>query len=410
MADVFVAVPFVQQETLFYCGPATGQMVLSALGIVSPPAPPSWQDGLWDYVVNNTGATRPSGAPSTPTSPPFPQQKCELCASYWKCWSTTPGVLQSMLNVSQGVAQYGVTTHSTEASATDKLLDAIDVNLPAVALVRGWQHWLVVDGYSTGPATAWAVGGRTIAGIYIRDPWALAATHYVTTKNWRRKYLKFVPCGTYKNTFVVLSAVRRPQPQIMRSSVAPTTISIQDYFLEPRPQRLNIMKPLLTISFALQKAGDAAAQLAGADRLKVALADARPASALLVQELDEPDSYYYIVSFLQGGRETARVMIDAADGELLEVAAVSESGGALQPYVTPAAALDRLHAEGAKVPESDRFQIRPGLVGQHPVLVWKPCGQSSSPFLPFYQYSVGDSFVYYRLDGRRFDELTEGPA
>ena len=166
MADVFVAVPFVQQETLFYCGPATGQMVLSALGVGAPSAPPGWQDRLWDYVVNNTGATRPSGAPSTPTSPPFAHQKCELCASYWKCWSATPGVLESMLNSSQGVARYSVTTHSGEASATDTLLDAIDANLPAVALVYGWQHWLVVDGYSTGPATAWAVGGRTIAGIY----------------------------------------------------------------------------------------------------------------------------------------------------------------------------------------------------------------------------------------------------
>lgn len=407
MADVFVTVPFVPQDELFYCGPATGQMVLSALGIGSPPKPPRWQDRLWDFVINNTGATRPSGAPSTPTSPPFPQQKCEWCVGHWTCWSTTPGVLESLLNTSQGVAHYGVTTHTTEASATDTLLDAIDANLPAVALVYGWQHWLVVDGYSPGAATAWAVGGRTIAGIYIRDPWDVAATHYISTRSWRRSYLKFVPCGSYGNKFVVLSAVRLPPPQVTQPPVAPTNVRILP--LE-RPPLRPAMKTLMPISFALQKAGEVAAQLGGADRLRVALAEARPSSAVLVQRLDEPDSYYYIVSFLEGDRETARVTIDAEDGELLEVSGVSEKGQVLQPYVTPAATLDRLYGEADRMPTANRFQIRPGVVGQHPVLVWKPCGQSSSPFLPFYQFSVGDTFVYYRLDGRRFDELTEGPA
>ena len=33
MADVFVTVPFVPQDEVFYCGPATGQMVFSALGV-----------------------------------------------------------------------------------------------------------------------------------------------------------------------------------------------------------------------------------------------------------------------------------------------------------------------------------------------------------------------------------------
>ena len=52
------------------------------------------------------------------------------------------------------------------------------------------------------------------------------------------------------------------------------------------------------------------------------------------------------------------------------------------------------------------FPPREGAIGEHPVLVWKPCVQSRSPFLPFYQFTVGDSFVYYRVDGERFDALT----
>ena len=45
------------------------------------------------------------------------------------------------------------------------------------------------------------------------------------------------------------------------------------------------------------------------------------------------------------------------------------------------------------------FEFRREHVGLHPVLVWKPCRQSPSPFLPFYQFSVGGSFEYLRVDG-----------
>ncbi len=75
MADVFgPSVTRVTQETDWFCGPATAQMVLSALGVAKPPTPPTWQLRLWAYIVNNTGASRP-----TPVSDPseFPGQKCE---------------------------------------------------------------------------------------------------------------------------------------------------------------------------------------------------------------------------------------------------------------------------------------------------------------------------------------------
>jgi hypothetical protein len=74
------------------------------------------------------------------------------------------------------------------------------------------------------------------------------------------------------------------------------------------------------------------------------------------------------------------------------------------------AALQRLRKETEGAADVLRFRVRDGLVGEHPVLVWKPCLQSRSPFLPFYQLSVGDSFVYYRVDGERFSKLTTRPA
>jgi hypothetical protein len=54
--------------------------------------------------------------------------------------------------------------------------------------------------------------------------------------------------------------------------------------------------------------------------------------------------------------------------------------------------------------------LRPGTVGVHPVLVWKPSAESPSPWLPFYQLSVGDQFVYLRVDGRLVDRLRLTPV
>ena len=61
-------------------------------------------------------------------------------------------------------------------------------------------------------------------------------------------------------------------------------------------------------------------------------------------------------------------------------------------------------------PEAGLLRIRKELVGQHPVLVWRACMESSSPFLPFYQFSIGNSFVYYRVDGLFCERLTIAPA
>jgi hypothetical protein len=145
-------------------------------------------------------------------------------------------------------------------------------------------------------------------------------------------------------------------------------------------------------------------------RLRMAFHLAEAKVAYLVQRLDRQDSWYYVVTFGAGDRETARILIDAFDGTLGEATGISKEGDSLKRYMSAPDALTRLLAKTEHGSDWLPFRVRGGTVGEHPVLVWKPCGQSSSPFLPFYQLSVGDSFVYYRVDGEMFDALTEGPA
>lgn len=410
MPDVNVGAAWVNQETLYYCGPATMEMLLATLGVARPAAPPTWQDRLWAAVETQTGATRPPGAPSSPTSPPFPTQKCEWCAGTWKCWATTPGVLETIVNQYQGVGDFTVSRHASEVAATDALLDTIDLGLPAIALVHGWQHWIVVEGYRHGEPGADVVAGRNLNGVYIRDPKDTEyAVHYITWDQWKLDYLSSVPCGDYEGAYVVMGGTRRtPLP---RPPSPPTNVRITDSGGPlPLPARSLAPRKLISPDQALAAARAAADALRGSQRLNPGLAGADARWATLVQRLDHFDAYYYIVGFMAQARETARVIVDAHEGRYTDVLTIPDKDKSLPPYVPMPVLRQRLAALGDRRTVELRFQPRPEAIGDHPIPVWKPCGQSSSPFLPFYQYTIGNAFVYYRLDGVRFDELTEGPA
>lgn len=169
------------------------------------------------------------------------------------------------------------------------------------------------------------------------------------------------------------------------------------------------LETLLTSDKAIQWARDAARGFAES-RLKDALHSAEPKSPTLVQRIDRKDDYYFIVTFNIGERETARFIIDAYSGKLTEASGVTESTKSLQRYVSSQEALDRLFTARAASKMKWEFEFRRELVGLHPVLVWKPCRQSPSPFLPFYQFSVGGSLVYLRVDGELFSALKTGPV
>lgn len=207
MPEVSVPVTWVAQEELYLCGPAAAQMLLSALGAPNPPGPPTWQLQLWDQVKSHTGARRPKDAgEETPYAPAFKAEKCERCSSTedWNCWATTPVALKNILNLGQGVAVFKVGTRTTEESVTGLLLDALDDAMPGAALIHGWAHWVVVDGYVHDNPNGTTVAGRQVNGVYVRDPDGAASLHYVTYDSWRDNYLSVVPCGTYQDKFVVV--------------------------------------------------------------------------------------------------------------------------------------------------------------------------------------------------------------
>lgn len=166
---------------------------------------------------------------------------------------------------------------------------------------------------------------------------------------------------------------------------------------------------ILDIDHAIASARTAANELKKLRRLKLAFENAVAGSPLLVQRIDREDSFYYIVTFKIGTRETGRIVLDAFDGTLHSAGAITETEPTLRANFSSTEAMGKMLSE-ANLKARWKTKLREGLIGQHPVLVWRPCRESSTPLLPFYQFSVGGSFVYLRLDGQVSESLTTGPV
>jgi hypothetical protein len=166
---------------------------------------------------------------------------------------------------------------------------------------------------------------------------------------------------------------------------------------------------LIPPSEAQAAAEQAVAVLRESPRWQHALAATKIQSPLLVQELDRTDGYYYIVPYTKGEDVTARILIDAVSGGFGEATGIEAGQTRLPPYVDPSKTLSSWYGQPFTVGEIRVGLLRQGTVGVHAVLVWRPCEQSFTPFEPFYVLIVGDRVVYLRVDGHRFDRLTEAP-
>jgi hypothetical protein len=130
----------------------------------------------------------------------------------------------------------------------------------------------------------------------------------------------------------------------------------------------------------------------------------------LVQRLDYPDRFYYIVSFRQPGAGiTAQAIVDALAGSFSEAEAVEELEAPAADFMPPARATDVVMRARLDFPGWRRYArvIREGL-GVHPTLVWRYCVESRSPYVPFFLLMFGDHPIYVRsTDGAVFTALHE---
>ncbi len=133
--------------------------------------------------------------------------------------------------------------------------------------------------------------------------------------------------------------------------------------------------------------------------LRDAASGTTAARPLLVERLDRPNSFYYIVPFTRQGRTTLVVLVDARDGAFKE-AAPHASGGPY-PAVDEAAARRRLAAAlpgAAAGPD----------VAQAPAdLVWKPSAATQSMYEPLWRFRIAGREWYVDQQGQVLDRIAE---
>ena len=107
---------------------------------------------------------------------------------------------------------------------------------------------------------------------------------------------------------------------------------------------------------------------------------------------------------------TVQALVDPGSGAFLEAQAGENGKRSLSTAAAPSVVMDLVARRRLDVDGWRRHALlrREGLSASA-TLVWKPCRESLSPYLPFTMVLYGDRPVYVRADGEVFTKLTEAP-
>jgi hypothetical protein len=400
-----LAVSYHQQDTGYYCGAACAQMVLNSLGT-----------GLFDqtqlYNDNHSHSTIESG------------------------WATAPDGLQWTMHnyeppAPAGPPHYGsydfvLFALGTEDSLSRKIVWTIHHYQAApIALVYGWQHWIVVRGYSASAAPANVSDvSYSIDSFDVNNPWpptpsasnpALApppphtngsdgcgtggdrgiVNENISYMTWQNTYMTGVPSGYWAGKFVCVADPAAP----------PSERGIRS---RPLLEALEYKGRLLEGETVIRRAEESlkAYGLSERDSYNRLLNQAKAGNPVLVQRLDLPDTFYYIVPMVEGERIPVAVAIDAKYGLYLQSAVHTAAEGSLFVLRSQKEVAKSILGSTVELPNWEgSIPIRPEAVCQFPTLVWRPCRESLSPFYSFHLFTVGSQRIYVRTDGAIFTEL-----
>jgi hypothetical protein len=388
-----LAVGYHQQDTSYYCGAACAQMVLHTVG-----QPLLSQDDL--YNDNHSHSVEPNS------------------------WSTPPDGLQWTLNNLQSAGKYfALDSLDAEDAISRMLCWTIHYwKVAPIALVEGGNHWVVVHGYTASAApTSWDDLTYTISSFDINNPWpptptpapppphsdgdvcgsggirGVADTN-VSYTSWQTDYMTANQYGTqWLGKYV---AVCDPHPPPV-------------YGARPLPERPRFFDGSRLID-AREAKDSALARVQETGLLEREswwniFNGVETGNPILVQRLDRPDSYYWIVpaSDSEGGLRAA-VSIDARFGDYQSALSLHEADAALFGFRDAVEVVAHVANQRIALPGyAGLLNLRPEGTSVHSAYVWKPCCESLSPFYPFRMVTIGSLRIYVRIfDGSVFTSLT----
>jgi hypothetical protein len=126
---------------------------------------------------------------------------------------------------------------------------------------------------------------------------------------------------------------------------------------------------------------------------------------LLVRRLDEDGGYYYLSPSIKGGAVLGFGQTNASYGYLEGV--FTFEGGTTEFELDIGKVINSLIDTEVELPECNgTVQLNEDEFTVDRELVWKPCRESNSPHLAFWQIKTGPFTFYRRLDGEVFAQLT----
>ena len=313
-------------------------------------------------------------------------------------WKLAPDALPKLLNAH---AHGGFAFHPdvTADQAMRRVAWSIlkDRVAPAV-LIWKCRHWALVTGFEA-DAEPDSIDDETwgLRGVYLRNPFG-PADHHIDVGSWKAQYQTGVLHGIWRTRRVVVcagaaaAAIPKPRPE-------PAPAFVRREILDAE-----------TIAGAAT-AAVASDRFARHPRWRAAAEATVPGAPMLVTRLNFPADHAYIVPMLRAGQPTLLLILDAYDGSYRESTPVTGEWVIGEWPVSLSAARTKvaaLLAKGTIAVEGDGepVPVWPETTSIFPTLVWRPCLESLSPYLPFFQINTGNRLIHIRLDGRVFGDLS----
>jgi hypothetical protein len=345
-------------------------------------------------------------------------------------WYTAPDGLQWTLNHWQHSKYFALDALASEDAISRMLVWTIHhYKVAPIALVYGWDHWIVVRGYTT-TAQPKSSSDTTYAiqAFDVNNPWPPCPSFYhktpatppphsntdkcgtgggrgianehISYAAWQSTYMTGVPSGHWGGKFVAVCDPDPPPTKAPTMQPPPMeTISAADFLISPTQAVSQAMRGL------------DAYELLKRETFKAAVTRPSPGTPVLVERLDRTNSYYYIVP-VTNERTTdipLAVIVDGRTG-IYKQSIVSAAGAEnVLSLNGPDEAAAKVVGHDLQLPGTlGRLHIPPQAVSHHPTMVWKPCRESLSPYYPFHLFTSGGHQIYVRSDGMVFTELHDG--
>lgn len=428
---IHLRVRFHRQEQQNYCGAACAQMVLQQTG-----ANHLVQKNLFTDNNSHGGADRDHN------------------------WATPPDGLKWTMNKRKPRSfknKFELVSKTTEDAISREIVWCIHkYGMAPIALVRHWAHWVVITGFETtaGPLKR---NDRSyqIKVFWMNDPlsnlyhhadydyWQNEFMTGVLEGHWRKKYLAVCdPDGrkteqSGKSKKHQVSQDRKeliplnPQLQNTGTNQGPTgqpeSEEIPVNPKEPPSKNQDTGRKTATAKkrgrssnahgekiIDKKRAVQAAVKALDDygfkkyDFLTTILEGIKPGNPILVQRLDKLNDFYYLVPFFGKTKNIhSLISIDGKFATYQESAFIERPGKTISFDPLSHKQILRLLGKGVRLRQEKKLlRIHPQAMCIYPILVWRPCKESMSPYMPFHMVTVGSHQLYIRVDGKIFSELT----